>query len=91
MFNKEEQFEQGKTIEEFKKSLEKSKEKSNELEQMVINNGSDFVYDYCQELRYELDLAIEYRKKELDEIRDSILKQIETIEKELNEHISKQI
>ena len=80
---------QSKIIKEFKTNLEKCKNKSNEIQQMIVNDGMDFVFDYCQQLRLDLDIAIEYRKKELDEIGDSIRMEIEKIEKELNEHISK--
>ena len=80
---------QSKIIKEFKTNLEKCKKKSNEIKQMIVNDGIDFVFDYCQQLRLDLDIAIEYRKKELDEIGDSIRMEIEKIEKELNEHISK--
>ena len=82
---------QSKIIKEFKTNLEKCKKKSNEIEQMIGNDGIDLVFDYCQQLRLDLDIAIEYRKKELDEIDDSIRKEIEKIEKELNEHISKDL
>ena len=54
----------------FQTNLEDYKSEVDALAKMVLNNGVDFIYDHCQNLRTNVHLAIEYRIEELHNIGD---------------------
>ena len=73
---------QSTLVEEFKKKLKESKLEADELQQMLLNNRNDFVYNYCQKLRTDVSLAIEYKIEEIHDISDAWIKKIDQFETE---------
>ena len=69
-------------VEEFKKKLNESKLEADELQQMLLNNGNDFVYNYCQKLRTDVSLGIEYKIEEIHNIGDAWINKIYQFETE---------
>ena len=73
---------QSALVEDFKKKLNESKLEEDELQQMLLNNGNDFVYNYCQKLRTDVSLAIEYKIEEIHNISDAWISKINQFETE---------
>ena len=73
---------QSALVEDFKKKLNESKLEADELQQMLLNNGNDFVYNYCQKLRTDVSLAIEYKIEEIHNISDAWISKIDQFETE---------
>ena len=71
---------QNDLLKKFEENLQTCKADADELHQMHLNNGSDYIYNYCYKLRNEVHLAIECRIEEIHKIGDYMLEKINKFE-----------
>lgn len=81
---------QGKTIEEFRKSLEKLMKITNHLESNMKNSETT-VIEHCDKVRNQIDLCAEEKLYEINSIRDEYISKINDYQKECLDNIEKNL
>ena len=80
-----------KILKEFKASLEHNRKNCLELKSFLINNGIDKVQEHCDKLRIDIQLAAEIRVKEIHELREQAILEIDNFEHDCTKDLSKLI
>ena len=80
-----------KIVKDFKASLEENRIKCIDLKSYLINNGIDKVQEHCLNLRISVQLSAETRVKEIHELREHTILEIDKFENDCIKDLSKLI